>query len=78
MPAWAARRGPLVVGDVAGLEFEREVAGESGVGECLESVAKVDRAAADREVDVARHRVADVDVLDARAEPVDELDRVSA
>ena len=73
MAAW-----PFVVGDVAGLQLEGEVAGVAGVGQRLEAVGEVDLAVADGQVDVSRHGVTDVDMRDVIAEAADELDGVAA
>src|SRR6478609_2741564 len=43
---------PFIVGDIAGFEFQREVAVVAGIGEGLEPARDVHRAVADREVDV--------------------------
>src|SRR3954471_17201561 len=62
-------RSPLIVGDVACLEFQREVARVAGVGEGLEAACEVDAPTADAEVDVPGHRVANVYMRDPISEP---------
>ena len=61
------------MGDVTRFEFQREVACESGIREDLQSGAEIDCAPADRDIDVARGGVTNVDVLDAGREPGYEL-----
>ena len=77
-PAAGCCRGTFVVGDVAGFEFQREVAGVAGVGKGFEAEGEFDVAVADGQIDVAGHGIADVHVGDARAEPVDELHRIAS
>src|SRR6476660_2943665 len=64
----------FVVGDVAGLQLEGEVAGVAGVGQRLETVGEVDLPVADGQVDVSRDGVTDVHMRDVIAEAADELD----